>query len=280
MVSGASTLEWIAKHPLSTGRRVRNMARFFQWQLQSRISRGPRVFEFVNGSRMFAKSGMTGATGNLYVGLHEFEEMAFLLHFLRSNDLFIDVGANVGSFTILAGAAIGASVIAFEPGDEAFGWLTRNIELNEIASRVEARHEAVGATSGIVSFTSGLDTVNRIDPMGKDSVPITTLNAVCSRIPVLIKIDVEGFEADVLRGADNIMASPETQAIIMEVNDIAATQLAQGLGFICCDYDPFERCIAARRAPASGNGIFVKDIERSRSRLQDAPTFFVQGRSL
>jgi hypothetical protein len=37
------------------------------------------------------------ATGNLYVGLHEFEEMAFLLHFLRRGDLFADVGANVGS---------------------------------------------------------------------------------------------------------------------------------------------------------------------------------------
>jgi hypothetical protein len=55
---------------------------------------------------MWATSGMTGATGNLYVGLHEFEEMAFLLHFLRPGDLFADVGANVGSYTILAAVAV------------------------------------------------------------------------------------------------------------------------------------------------------------------------------
>ena len=60
-----------------------------------------------------------GATGNLYVGLHEFEEMAFLLHFLRRGDLFADVDANVGSYTILAAVAVGTEAIAFEAGKSA-----------------------------------------------------------------------------------------------------------------------------------------------------------------
>ena len=44
-----------------------------------------------------ARKGMTGASGNIYFGLHEFEEMGFLLHFLREEDLFIDIGAYIGS---------------------------------------------------------------------------------------------------------------------------------------------------------------------------------------
>jgi hypothetical protein len=54
-------------------------------------------------------------TGNLYAGLHEFSEMGFLLHLLRQNDLFVDVGANLGSYTVLASAVCQARNIAFEP---------------------------------------------------------------------------------------------------------------------------------------------------------------------
>jgi hypothetical protein len=91
---------------------MQNIARFLSWQIGSRLSQTAHVFELANGAKMFARPGMTGATGNLYVGLHEFAEMAFLLHFLRRGELFADVGANVGSYSVVAGAAVGADVIA------------------------------------------------------------------------------------------------------------------------------------------------------------------------
>src|SRR5690349_19576485 len=69
-----------------------------------------------------------------------------------------------------------------EPG-EAFEWLVRNFALNHLGT-AQARREAVGAACGIVSFTSGLDTVNRIDRQGAATVPLTTLDAACdSRAP-------------------------------------------------------------------------------------------------
>ena len=55
---------------------------------------------------------MTGATQNIYCGLQEFEEMAFLLHFLRKDDLPLDIGANIGSYTILAASSVGARTMA------------------------------------------------------------------------------------------------------------------------------------------------------------------------
>jgi hypothetical protein len=62
----------------------------------------PVVVPFVGDTRLLVARGMRGATGNVYVGLHEFEEMAFALHALRPSSRFIDVGANVGSYTVLA----------------------------------------------------------------------------------------------------------------------------------------------------------------------------------
>lgn len=91
------------------------LLRFVKWQIGNRLVLGPVAARFVNDARLFVQKGMTGATGNLYVGLHEFEDMSFVLHGLRPDDLFVDVGANVGSYTVLAGAAVGASCVSFEP---------------------------------------------------------------------------------------------------------------------------------------------------------------------
>ena len=76
---------------------------------------------------------MTGITGNWYCGLHEFHEMAFVLHFLRKNDTFIDVGANVGSYTILA-AVTGSNVISIEPIPSTFNYLKNNVSINNFTS--------------------------------------------------------------------------------------------------------------------------------------------------
>ena len=279
---GLSRITWVTAHPLSKGQLVRNVARFLSWQVRSRVSRKPYVFEFVNGAKMLAISGMRGVTGNLYVGLHDDEEMGFLLHFLRPDDFFADVGANVGSYTVLAGASIGAQVIAFEPAAETLRWLILNLDLNKISDHVEARREAVGAKVGTVSFTSGLDTCNRIDANGAVSVPITMLDLACSRVPALIKIDVEGYEADVLRGAERILSDQTAQAVVMELNDNCAIGLLERHGFTCCTYNPFKRILAPRPHPLSGNsnGIFVRDLEQARRRISGAPAFLVRGWSI
>ena len=103
-----NTLKFITSHPLNRGRKLMSLLQFAKWQVGSRIVPGAVVFDWVNGSKFLVKPGETGLTGNIYTGLHEFADMAFLLHVLREDDLFIDVGANVGSYSILACAAIGA----------------------------------------------------------------------------------------------------------------------------------------------------------------------------
>src|SRR5207244_1161396 len=143
----------ILNHPLTRDSPLRAFGRIISWQIKSRISRGPITVSFVNQSKSLVHRGMHGATGNIYVGLHEFEQMDFLLHFLRSEDTFIDVGANVGSYTVLASAVVGAKTIAFEPMESEYKGLMANIELNGIAHLVDARNIAVGARQGSVTFT-------------------------------------------------------------------------------------------------------------------------------
>jgi len=122
-------------------------------------------------------------TGNIYAGLHEFADMAFVLPFLRPCDLFVDVGANVGSYTILASGLVRCHTVAFEPDPLTAAALERNVNLNQIANLVEIRVAAVGEHHGIVRFSTGLDTENHVvsavDPSGLD-VPIQTLDQASS----------------------------------------------------------------------------------------------------
>jgi FkbM family methyltransferase len=239
---------------------------------------------------------MTGATGNIYVGLHEFEDMAFLLHYLRSDDLFVDVGANIGSYTVLAGRAIGAACLSIEPLPQTFAALCRNISLNDLGGRVQALNLGLARQPGVLRFTSQLDTVNHVVSHEEDSptsveVPVRTLDEVVGdAAPALLKIDVEGYETEVLAGAERTLVNPALRALILELNgsghrygfdeDAIRRQLSD-LGFTACSYRPFERALTPLiESAVGGNTLFVRDQKFVETRLRTAPAFRVLDRQL
>lgn len=138
-------------------------------------------------------------TQNLYCGLHEFSEMSFLLHVLRKEDLFIDVGANVGSYTILACAAIGGRGYSIEPVSSTYSRLLNNIYLNNInASRIKCINIGIGNKDGQIRFTAEENTINHVVRQGEQQdkttlARVTTLDSILkTENPCVLKIDVEG----------------------------------------------------------------------------------------
>src|SRR4051812_48596523 len=111
----AQLLTFVWNHPLNAGSKVSALGRVARWQVASRLLAGPFSLPFVEGASLLVSRGMTGATGNWYCGLHEPTDMAFVLHLLRPGDHFLDVGANIGSYTVLAAGAVGARVTSVEP---------------------------------------------------------------------------------------------------------------------------------------------------------------------
>jgi FkbM family methyltransferase len=246
----------------------------------------------VNDARLIVRPGMTGATGNVYVGLHELEEMAFLLHALRPTDLFVDVGANVGSYTVLASKGVGARCVSFEPVPSSFATLRDNVLLNGVEERVELHAKAVGSEDGTISFTLNYDTCNRVatsqdqvgDTLAVDLVALDSLASV--REACIVKIDVEGFERAVLTGARKLLDSPTLLAIIMETlggqgasAHATAHDLALELGFSPHTYSPFDRRLISlgRGYKSDGNTIYVRDLAKLRERIETGPTFQVLG---
>ena len=296
-MSIVSTVRFIWRHPLASRQRRRALGRYVRWQVGSRVGLGPVAVDFVNDARLLVRPGMTGATGNVYVGLHEFEDMAFALHLLRPGDRFADVGANVGSYTVLAAKCVGADVLACEPVSAAFSVLRDNVLLNGIADRVDLRQVAVGDTTGIVRMTTGFDTGNRIataedGAAATTTVPIAPLDDLLGGRPChLIKIDVEGFEPSVIAGARSVLAGAGLFGVLMETND---SSLAHGvdpltahrdllaLGFRSYGYDPFTRqLIDLNGAPRPhSNTLYLRDHSAVSLRVRSAPTFRVAGEDI
>jgi FkbM family methyltransferase len=237
---------------------------------------------------------MTGATGNVYCGLHEFEDMAFLLHALRPDDLFVDVGANVGAYTVLASGAVGAASMSFEPAPRAYRALLDNLRLNDLLARVEARNECLASAPGELEFTTGLDTVNHVVTQPREEadtvrVAVTTLDiALAGRVPAMVKIDVEGYETAVIDGADQTLRSPSLRAVLMELNGSGARygfddrRLHERMlqyAFIPASYDPARRELRRRewQRSSEGNLLYVRDLESLRPRLAGAPRHALHG---
>src|SRR5207249_1807294 len=138
-----ATLRFILAHPMNRDRKIAALAGYLGWQIASRL-KSEINFRWIDGAVLQVKRGMTGATGNIYCGLHEFADMGFVLHLLRAGELFLDVGANIGSYTVLASKICGARTIAFEPAPDAAAMLERNVAANDITERVRAHRIALG----------------------------------------------------------------------------------------------------------------------------------------
>lgn len=282
-------------HPLGRRDRIGTLMRLLRWQIGSRVLGMQVAVPFVGDTRLLVRRGMHGATGNIYVGLMEFEDMAFALHLLGEGDLLIDVGANVGVYSILA-AGRGAHVLALEPVPETFEQLLDNVHLNRLETRVDARNLGVGEEPGELRFTSAFGPTNHVLANGEwDAqsviVPVDSLDNIAAGLaPAMIKIDVEGFEANVVQGATAILARPSLQAVLIELNglgtrygfrdaDVHARLL--DFGFRPMRYEPFARRLFALESHnTGGNTVYVRPSEALDQRLQGAPAARVVGVSV
>lgn len=290
-------LSFINHHPLAGKNKLASYARFFRWQLKQAISPGPRVHPLVEDSVLLIERGMAGATGNIYCGLLEFEDMAFVLHLLRPGDIMGDIGANVGVYTVLAAKNTGANVISIEPVPLAFQHLKKNIELNKISDLATIINCGAAAENGELNFTKELDAVNHVsfsieekNNQNTVKVKVQTLDTIFKdNQPLLLKIDVEGFEQEVIKGAVNLLSSNNLKAIIIELNgsgmrygfsDENIHKELISFGFTPYQYDPFSRLIKLIKKPGTLNTIYLRNEEWIMKRISSGKKFNILGQTI
>jgi FkbM family methyltransferase len=151
------------------------------------------------------------------VGFHEYEEILFTIDLLRAGDLVVDVGANLGVYTLVMSRR-GARVVSFEPNPMVADVLRRNVLRNH-PERISVRQSAVGEVAEVVSFGGPTDSQGRLFADGDHTtrVQVERLDDISGLgRPALIKVDAEGFDGHVLRGATGVIETAHP-VIITEV---------------------------------------------------------------
>lgn len=216
------TLRDLRRHPLTKEQVGKGLWRYVWFNIVQGIYPKRRVYRWVPGLKFYARKGNAGIVANIYFKLRDFEESTFLVDHLNPGELFIDVGANVGHFTMLAAGVCKAKVIAFEPIPSTFTELEENLQLNNLESLALALNFGVGNLNTKLNFTSQKDVLNRVAIEGDEqviSVEVKRLDDLLqNEMPVFIKIDVEGYEYNVILGALNTFKKPSLKYLLIEFN--------------------------------------------------------------
>jgi FkbM family methyltransferase len=145
-------------------------------------------------------------------GTYEPEQTRLFQKHVTQGATVLDVGAHVGYYTLLASVLVGPNgrVCAFEPNPENHGFLCKHVLLNELTN-VTMENAAVSNSNGTASFAFGTGSgTGRLAEHGVLDVRTVRLDDFCRERkvePDFLKIDVEGAELDVLRGADEVIRS-------------------------------------------------------------------------
>ncbi|MBM3358612.1 MAG: FkbM family methyltransferase [Betaproteobacteria bacterium] len=211
-----------------------------------------------------------------------FDKEPDTIEWIRSfapEDVLVDIGANVGMYSVWAARTRGARVYAFEPEAQNFALLNKNILVNGLGGKVTAYCVALsdsadfsllyvsGFTQGGSGHTFGADLDHhlrpRVSPFAQGCVS-TTLDALVASgalpVPTHIKIDVDGLEHRVLAGCSSTLRDPRVKSVLVEINSgleehrrIVGDLTALGFAF------SEEQVRGARRTagPATGVGNYV-----------------------
>ena len=197
--------------------------------------------------------------GRLWSCRKEPETIAWIETHVRPGDVVYDIGANVGAYSLVIDRFTDgrAKVFAFEPSFATFTQLSRNIFLNQCAGRVIPLHVALGETTSLANFNytslsagTSLHTLGpAIDHREKAFTPVFVQPILGFRLddlvetfkldpPTCIKLDVDGVELGILRGAPRTLAHPALRTLIVEVEaDLPSSEAIVALladaGFRC-----------------------------------------------
>ncbi len=208
------------------------------WWAALRLRLGLEKPTLVRGGALQGRSFYQGASEESYIeGTNEVPVQDALAELLAPGDVFYDIGANVGYFSVVAAGIVGSTggVVAFEPVPVNALYVRRNAAINDMA--IDVREQAVGERSGpgvlnVAAYSGGsaLEGVDvppdRVGTMTVEVVSIDDLVAARSvPPPTVVKVDVEGGEMLVLRGMQRTLADCRP-ALVLEFDGEDAASVA------------------------------------------------------
>jgi FkbM family methyltransferase len=278
---------------VTNGNELKSLYDYILFNIKNRVFR-ELEYNWINNLKFLARKGDAGIVGNIYFGLYEFEESIFLLHLIREEDTFLDVGANLGHYSLLLSGIKNCKSISIEPVPKTFQQLLKQIKLNNLETFIEPINVGASNCDGELYFSTDKGTMDRIvreDYKNSVRVPVLSLDSIVSnREPIAIKIDVEGYEKHVLDGGSTILNKDKLKVLILELNrsgekfGISDEELYSkviDLGFTPYSYNVLDRKLVKLQSynKHKFNTIFVRDEEFISNRLKNSSSVKVKNKN-
>jgi FkbM family methyltransferase len=285
-----SIIKSFSKHPIGRKKLALSVYRFLSWQIYYRFVSKSKWVSLIGDTEIMLKPGMAGATGNHYLGLLEFPDMSFLLHLTQSDDVFLDIGANVGVYTLLASGHGKCNSVAIEPVKNTFEQLNINIKHNGLENRVKCYKTIVSNSTAQMKISNHLDAMNHVLDENDTSTNYELVNTTSldklieENAPTVLKIDVEGAELSVIKSGLTGLKRETIKAIIIETNGDDAKlaeernqvkAILNSAGFEAVNYEPFSRKLTSTNNLGEHNTIFVRDKKEIQKKMLNAKAFSI-----
>jgi len=205
-------------HPISA------LARFFEWKIIKLLKLSDYKKRIWNNHFLMVNYDSVQSMWLMYNYIIDWEEFSLIKAIVKKEDICFDIGANNGYYSVWL--SLYGFVHSFEPNETSFNRLLQNIKINEIKN-VKANNFGIGKEKGTVEFTINKDIQNHILPgksnFDSEEITIDTIDNYLLEKNIekikFLKVDVEGFEFDVLSGAKNALQNKKIEIIQLEINN-------------------------------------------------------------
>lgn len=277
------TISYLVSHPSPVHNRVRAVGRFAWRQFRKRATSGTIIFQW-HGMDFEVFPESTSAGSVYYLDMPDWWEMNFLQKFLRRGDVAADVGANIGAYTMLAASMVGpeGSVVAFEPDPCNIERLRRQIQRNKLA-HIHIVEAAVSECVSELFLKAGKDSLSSVAMSPREGIMVNAVSLdsyfESRQPPVYIKVDVEGYEEAVVRGASSLMHRNFPLVWQLELgglgnsygySDAFIRDKLLGHGYQFCRYDPRQEKLVPLKVDGhdEDNVLAVRDLSEVHARMQ------------
>ncbi|NJO59338.1 MAG: FkbM family methyltransferase [Richelia sp. RM2_1_2] len=235
------TIQYIWSHPNNKNKKIQSILKFIGWQFYKRLFKQHIDIQLIPEVKIRCYPDSYSASAALYCGLYDYDEMNFLLRYLRDSDSFLDIGANVEIYTLLAASKIKSGLIySFEALPKNVVRLRENLELNRLQQVTPLSLAISDSTGSITLNLAEGDSMPFITPeatttnLAQNSVsatrsptaiqvPTDTLDNIFKDNSIanltLAKMDIEGAEILAFKGATSLLEQKRPHVWILEILD-------------------------------------------------------------
>ena len=176
--------------------------------------------------------------------------MGFMMHFLRKDDFFVDIGANIGTYSLLAAAVSEAFVLSFEPDDARREFFKDQVTANTLAPLIFIDGRVVSTKEETLIFSEQSVSKNIYVEAGVPRIAVSMDSLELDKTPIMVKIDAKGYDLEVVQGMRELLEHDDLKVVLCDFSDDIeeevknlVREIIRSKGFKVCAYDPKQRSL-------------------------------------